>query len=380
MNWKSLVLREVKGIFVKDPRRILFLFGAIWGYLFIFGFLYNQGVVKHIPAVLYDADQSELSRSLVQAIEDSESISFVKDVTSEEAMEYSLAEKKSYMAIEIPKNFAKDIQLGKTGTVLYMANGANIIFANTTAIAVQDTINEFSDKVAIKNTARRLSVHEKVLAQKLMPIDFELRILNNPTQTYLFFFCIGLALAAFQSGLCFAVGASVHSDIQEAVLLKETPVLKRIITKFIVYWLGSMISFGVFLLLANYFWHIPVRAPLSKLMLLNGAFSFDVIMLAMLISSFFATELKFVKAVLLYVVPSFIFSGYTWPLQSMPTSMQWVGKIFFPLTWMASPTRELMLSGNTGNYVKSVIILCFTGALSLFLIFCSWSNRHLAEK
>ena len=48
---------------VKDPKRLLFLMGALWAYFLIFGALYLPGVVRDIPLVIYDADQTKIGRA-----------------------------------------------------------------------------------------------------------------------------------------------------------------------------------------------------------------------------------------------------------------------------------------------------------------------------
>jgi ABC-2 type transport system permease protein len=365
MNLWQIIKRELNEIFLKDPRRIIFIFGAILIYLFLFGSLYEPGIVKHVPAVIYDEDQSRLSRNLIKSIDDSETFKIVQNASSEEAMLHTLADKEAYAAIQIPKDFSKNIAQGYPATVLYMVNGANLVFANTTATAAQDIINSYSDNIAINYTSLRLGLSQNILTPKIVPIHYNLRMLNNPIQTYMFFFCIGLSMTAFEQGLFFAIGASVHYDFNHLSELNNTPISKLILGKLLLHWSLAIIAFISFLFLAGHIWHIPIKAPYIKLMLLSGAFCFAVLCLGLFVAAFFITELKFVKVSLVYVVPAFIFSGYTWPLESMPASMQLIAKIFFPLTWMSNPIRDLLLSGTTNNLIQDILMLAIIGGTCL---------------
>jgi ABC-2 type transport system permease protein len=364
MTLYQIIKREMREIFLQDPRRLIFVFGAVLLYLFLFGALYEPGVVKHIPALIYDEDQSHLSRELIQNLADSESFDFVCETSSQEEMAQLLGNKKAYMALLIPRDFSQQIAAGRSTTILYTVNGGNLVFANTTAISAQDIVNGFSDKIASRYAALRLNQDERLLEKKIAPVNYTLRILNNPTQTYLLFFSIGLSMTAFEQGMFFAIGASVHYDFKHQAELAATSIYKLLFGKLLLHWLFSMLAFAGFLFLASV-WDIPVKASWSELFLLGGAFCFAVLLLGLLAATFFSTELKFVKISLLYVVPAFILSGYTWPLESMPIYIQVLAKSFFPLTWMANAMRELLLSGVTGNIAENVSVLLGMGTSCL---------------
>ena len=59
------------------------------------------------------------------------------------------------------------------------------------------------------------------------------------------------------------------------------------------------------------------------------------------------------RAAILYPVPSFIFSGYTWPTESMGEGMQLASQ-FFPLSHFSNTVRELFLIGSSPHYWESI--------------------------
>ena len=61
MSWWQNFLAEAKNMLIKDPRRIIFLVGASIAYLVLFSILYSPGIVKNIPLVIYDEDNSMAS-------------------------------------------------------------------------------------------------------------------------------------------------------------------------------------------------------------------------------------------------------------------------------------------------------------------------------
>ena len=57
----------------------------------------------------------------------------------------------------------------------------------------------------------RTSGDEQMLKKRISPVETTLRVLNNPTQSYMMFFVTGLAMAAMQQGFFLAIGAAVQS-------------------------------------------------------------------------------------------------------------------------------------------------------------------------
>lgn len=195
---------------LKDPRRLIFIFGAPLAYLLLFKMLYAPNLVKEIPLVIYDAENTKLSREIVTGFSDSDSFKVVAQAASEEEMLRFIRDKRAFVALEIPADFSRQTN----STVLCTINGANIILTNVASAAAQEILNSISDKVAAQRASLRLGLNEKFAAKKIQPVITTLRVLGNPTQGYLLFFPIGLALAAFQQGLIFTIGAAIINERQ----------------------------------------------------------------------------------------------------------------------------------------------------------------------
>lgn len=214
MSWWHIFTREIKQMFITDRRRAIFLFGASLAYLILFSLLYGTHTVKAIPLVIYDEDQTQFSRSLIQAFDDSERFQIVSYVTAQDDMENALHEKAAYAALHIPQKFTQDAKSARSSTILVLADGSNIIITNTITSSAQEIIAAFSRETGAKLTEINNGQLPSIAFNKAGPIDFRLRVLNNPTQSYLSFFVLGLSMAAFQQGIFLAVGASILSNIK----------------------------------------------------------------------------------------------------------------------------------------------------------------------
>ena len=371
--WRGLFLREWQQL-RHDLRRPSFLFGAALAYLLVFGMLYLPNLVKSVPCVIYDADQSVLSRQLTTAVEDSDSFHVVRYVRTQEEMQAALKNKEAFAAIGIPADFSKKTKVGDYGTVLFMVNGSNIIMTNVTSSAIQDIVAQLSNETAARQTALLTGGDETMLAKRIAAVQVHLRVLYNATQGYLFFFLLGLAMVAFQQGIFFAVGASVLYEYEHP---DTSSPRKKLIVKGVFYWGLAMLSYGLVVLVTQYIMEIPLKASWGTLMELAAVFIFSAIAFVMLFASLFQTEIQFVRGIIMYPVPAFILSGYTWPLESMGTGLQAVACLF-PLTYFSNVVRDLFLAGSSPQYMASIRGLLLIGAICFAMAMWSFPRgcRH----
>ncbi|EPP14327.1 ABC transporter permease [Megasphaera sp. NM10] len=316
MGFIALIRRELANAFLHDARRAIFLFGAATAYLILFGILYYPGVVKEIPTVVCDEEHTAYSRLLTRQVDDDERLGLVRVVADEGEARDMLRRKEVYAAVIIPADFSHDILNGRSAKVLFMLNGANIITTNIATTAGNDIVNTFNTRFAARQAALRTSGDEQMLKKRISPVETTLRVLNNPTQSYMMFFMVGLAMAAMQQGIFLAVGAAVQGDFKDTEGLKGAPKAAVLVVKVAVYWLLSVLSFALVCVI-SYGLGIPDRASVTALLTLASAFSFAAVSLGLFASSLFHNELQFVRASIMYTVPAFIFGGYTWPLEAM---------------------------------------------------------------
>ena len=269
MSILSLIRRELANAFLHDARRAIFLFGAATAYLILFGILYYPGVVKEIPTVVCDEEHTAYSRLLIRQVDDDERLGLVRVVADEGEARDMLRQKEVYAAVIIPADFSHDILNGRSAKVLFMLNGANIITTNIATTAGNDIVNTFNTRFAARQAALRTSGDEQMLKKRISPVETTLRVLNNPTQSYMMFFVTGLAMAAMQQGFFLAIGAAVQCDFRNPEL-KGTSKGKLLVVKVGVYWVLSILSFGLVCVLARLL-GIPDRASIQSLGLLAGA-------------------------------------------------------------------------------------------------------------
>lgn len=357
--WRIFKL-ELRQIFIVDKRRAIFLFGASLAYLILFGLLYSTDVIKDVPVVIYDEDQTQFSRALVQAFDDSDKFQIIGYVSTEEEMAECLRQKTAYAALHIPNKFSQNAKLNLSSPILLMANGSNILLANAVTSAAQEIIGTFAENSGAKLTEANGQL-PYMAAHKSAPVHSRLRVLNNPTQSYQYFFSIGLALAAFQQGVFLSAGASLLSYPMPSHL-KSTNMLVAQIGKLLPYWILGTMAFLLTLVTAASMFALPIKAAISSFLLLSAAFIYGAIGFSALIASLCNTELNFTRVAVSYTVPAFILSGYTWPQQSLDTFTTTLSYTF-PLSYLSTTVRELMFTGHSPSLYPNILTLLLLGTI-----------------
>jgi ABC-2 type transport system permease protein len=374
----QIVKRELHDIFVKDRRRANFIFGASIAYLVIFGLLYGEHIVKNVPIVIYDEDQTKLSRSLVQFFADSERFNLVGQPASQEEMEQMLYEQTAYAAIDIPYDFSRNITAGRSSPVLLIANGMNLLVTNTITTATQEILLAFNQEVSTK-LGEWAGLSSTLAHNKTAPIEIILRVLNNPTLSYRHFFVIGLAMATFQQGIFLSVGASIVSEYNNLRELAAAHPWQVMVGKLLPYFVFATVSFFVTLLIAIHVFDIPCKGDFISLFCLATTFSLTAIGVSSLLASFCTSEITFTKISLTYSVPAFTLSGYIWPLASMDGFSQIIAYTF-PLFYFSDAVRDVMLAGYSPFLYRNIVVLLVLGLTLISLsTFVYAHKRHRLE-
>ena len=138
---------------------------------------------------------------------------------------------------------------------------------------------------------------------------------------------------------------------------------KLFAVKFLVYWLLGMLSLALVVITADAGFGISLKASAIEMYGLGAVFILAVLSFVTFFSSFFKTEVAFIRGIIMYPVPAFILSGYTWPTEAMPEILQNVSKAL-PLSWYANTVRELFLYGHSARLLQ-----CAGMLFSLALVF-----------
>jgi len=365
MSVLTVVQRELRMMFVSQPKIAAVLFGVPVLYVLLFGMLYSASVVKYIPTVIYDQNQTEVSRTLVQAFEDSERFHVVAYTASQEDADDYLRNEAAQAAIVIPPDFSRDIKRGSSAQVLVIVNGTNLLFANPVVGSAQEIVQTFSAGAGRQLMEKAGQLPETALGSSA-PVRFGLRILNNPTYGYANFIVGGLGANGLQLGIVLAICTTLTSIFRRLEEWQGISSWQIVLGKLLPYWLWGVVSYLTYLVIAYQFLLLPVKGSLLELLMVGSAFVFAVSSIGLFYSAIAPNEIQAIQLPIAYIMPAFLFSGYIWPDFAMNTFSKIVSSIL-PLTYAAVDIRDLMLTGYAPALYKDCLVLSVMGGV-LFIL------------
>jgi ABC-2 type transport system permease protein len=229
-----------------------------------------------------------------------------------------------------------------------IVNTANILTANYSSTAIQVCLGTLKAGVQME-TLRKQGISEKLLASQYEPFKTTFVKKYNRSSNYMYYLWPGVLSAVLQQVMLLALALSFASEFENGtfkILVDKSPsILKMISVKIIPY---LIMSFGVWLLywMFTFYFRIPFFENLLPLTFVAGVFVLSVSFIGILVSILIPSQLKATEILMVIATPSFILSGFSWPLSQMPDWVQAISNVI-PLTHFLKAFRILIIENGT---------------------------------
>jgi ABC-2 type transport system permease protein len=293
--------------------------------LFLFAYAVNLDV-ENIALGVVDLDNSAASRAYVQAIVNSGSFEWKYRSSSPEDGARWLDRGQAQAVLVIPAGFSRKLAGGRIAEVQTLVDGT---FPSTARViqGYVEAVNEVYnlEQLAMSGSTQSVSPASAVIA---MP-----RIRFNPALESTNFVApglIGVVLMAFPPLLTALaiVREKEHGSIQQ-IFVSPLPPWAFIVGKLVPY---SVIAFGelLLILLAVRFWFaVPLAGSVWLFLLAGMPYVISTVAIGLVISTFTRTQLSaMLAALMLTMMPAFIFSGFLWSTYTMPGPLQFYSRLF----------------------------------------------------
>lgn len=358
--------REVRVVFFKKKYLALFI---VWplAYGLLLGGIYLNKVVVNIPCVVYDQDNSKLSRMLVRYVNATRSAEVTSLAVNEEEFKKLLYDQKAVAGIYILAGFQDAVKRGASPGITLFVNGTNLLTANLLISDIRTAAGTVSAGIRMRYLRKTGSSREKAMAAQ-SPLRTDINKLYNPGINYLDYLVPGMWLAVLQQvfmlfGALFIARETDTGTFQDLLTTADGNLAAIVLGKYAVYF-----SVSFFILLTYYTLYVPLFAlPMHGHVLVLASYSavfiLAVISFGFLFSCAFRTRDDAIKGCLLVGAPAFLLSGYTWPVASMPGWIQPVAYAI-PLTTFLAGFKKIVLYGLGAEAVmRETGILLLTAAV-----------------
>ena len=372
-NFFSLIKREFKLFWNNSVLRILFI-GAPIMYGILLGFVYKKGKVTDLPIVVVDEDQSQMSKKAVEMMEDNEVLNIAFIRYDQNDLAKIVAENDNIPAIVIiPKDFEKQVMTKKYTEVLTIVNTSNVLTANYASSAIQLCLGTLKAGVQIE-ALKKQGMPESIAMTQYEPFKTTFVKKFNRSTNYMYFLWPGILATVLQQvlllGLALSFASEYESGTFRTLVTDNKSILKLMAVKIIPY---LIMSFGIWILyyLFTIWFRIPFHENLGALTFVAGIFVLSVCFLGILVSIIIPNQLKATEILMVIATPSFILSGFTWPLSQMPDWIVVIANVI-PLTHFLKAFRILLIEeGNLAQCSGAIWSMIWIGLFCGILAYIS---------
>ncbi len=327
-----------------DPRSLIMVLALPTVMLFIYGYAINLDL-RLIKTVIYDLDKSSRSRDLIGKFENSGYFNIVGYVDKYDEVDKYLDSAKARVAICIPPDFARKLAKNETAQLQTIVDGSD---ASTSTVAI-NYINLIIQQYSLNIAMSTISSQGINVSNGLPTINIESRVWYNPELKSVNFIVPGMTAMIIMMLGSILTTLSVVSEKENGTFEKLiiTPIksYELVIGKILPF---AILSFAdvIFCLIVGRFWFkVPMRGSIALLLSLSSMFLFSTVGLGLLISTIAKTQrVAMMVAMLASMMPTFLLSGFVFPIESMPRFVQLVTYLI-PARYYLVIMRGILLKG-----------------------------------
>jgi len=325
----------------RDTRMLFVVFFYPVVLLAIFGYAINFDV-KHIKIAVYDQDKSNYIREYLNGLISSEYFDLITYIDNDADIKKLLDEKVVQLVIVFPNDLSKKLNSKQEAKVQYLIDGVD----GNTANVIVNYVTAATLNYSLKLTKEYLAVTGK---QFYVPINLEPRFWFNPELESTKFLIPGLMGMILIITAVVSVSLSIVREKERGTIeqINVSPLssLELIIGKTIPYIVISLIDAAIVLLAGYILFGIVIKGSIFLLLLSTLMFIFSALGLGIFISSVAdSQQVAFQAATVTSMVPSLVLSDFIFPIESMPTVVQWVTNLT-PAKFFIATLRAILLRG-----------------------------------
>lgn len=329
-------LHRVRAVVVKEAREISRDPITIWisllmplVMLFLFGYAISLDV-KDAPLGVWDGDRSPASRRLVDAFAQSGYFVVADWFDDEAQLARALDEGAVKLVLVIPRAFGERLARRTPADVQVIVDGT---FSNTAQI-----VAGYADAIVLET-----------FAEKKPLVRPEVRVWYNPEMrsvNYVIPGLFGVILLAFPPLLTtLAVVREKETGSIQQIFASPLTSAEFVAGKLVPYGLIAFVQVLLVMSFGLVWFEVPLRGGVGLLLGVSLLYVFCTVGLGLLVSTLTRKQVvAMLLALMLTLMPSFLFSGFIFPLFTMPYALQLYAAAF-PGQYFVTLSRDVVMKG-----------------------------------
>lgn len=347
----AVVEKEAREI-LRDPVTVGVAIALPLVMLFLFGYAISLDI-DDVPLGVLDQDRTPASRALEDAFVRSGYFRLARSFSDPEQAEAALQRGDVELALVIPSRFHAGIVRGEGPAVQVLVDGTY----SATALLVA------SYAETIISTFRR---------SDLPRVRVEPRVWYNPplkSVNYVVPGLFGVILMAFPPLLtALAIVREKETGSIQQIFASPLTGAEFIAGKLVPYGLIAFVQIVMVMAVGFAWFAVPFRGSLGFLLASGLIYVFCTVGIGLLVSTITRSQLvAMLLSLIITLMPSFLFSGFLFPIFTMPYVLQLYTRIF-PAVYFVELSRGIALKGADVHELWPNVVLLLVYTLGVFLL------------
>ena len=342
----SFVIKEAKHI-LRDKRTMLILFGMPVVMMLIFGFAITNDV-KNVRTVVVTSQMDHATQSAIDHLAASEYFTLTATVPTPKNAELMIRSQKADLAIV----FSKD------HTIQFIVDGSDPNMAQQWTAYAQQTI-------AVANSTLS-ALHSQLLYNPRMKsaYNFVPAIMGM----------LLLLICAMMTSV--SIVREKERGTMEVLLVSPVRPLMIIVAKVIPYLLLALVILAVILLMSATVLDVPLQGGLGWILVVSLIYILLALSLGLLISNIAQTQfVALLVSAMVLLLPTVMLSGMLFPVESMPTVLQWISAVIPPRYYIQAMRKLMIMGVGISEVWHEVVVLIGMTALLLVVSLKKFKTR-----
>ena len=347
----AVTVKEVKDV-IRDPITVAIALFMPLVMLFLFGYAISLDV-ENVPLGVLDEDQSPASRALVDRFVQSGYFRLRKIYTTGHEVEAGLQRSDVDLVLVIPPVFEERLARHQPAPLQVLVDGTYSATGNLVAAYAGTIVSEFGR-----------SPHQTVRA--------EVRIWYNPSLrsvTYVVPGLFGVILMAFPPLLAaLAITREKETGTIQQIFASPLTAAEFLTGKLVPYGAIAFIEIATVIVVGFLWFAVPLHGNLELLLAVGLVYVFCTVGIGLLVSTVTNSQLlAMLLAIIVTLMPSFLFSGFLFPIFTMPYTLQLYTRIF-PTRYFVDLSRGIVLKGASIPELWPTVVLLVAYTAVIFAL------------
>ncbi len=344
-QFRAFVIKEAKHI-LRDKRTMLILFGMPVVLMFLFGFAITTDV-KNVRTVVVTSEMSPLTQQAVERLAQSEYFMITQTVSTPQEAEQLIRSQKADISLT-PSPSPKG-EGSRNLQWQIMVDGSDPNMAQQWTTYAQSILSQPVD-------SKHYSLPSPIGEGQ------GVRLLYNPQMKSAYNFVpaiMGMLLMLICAMMTsISIVREKEKGTMEVLLASPVKPLMVIVAKAVPY---LVLAFGILvtiLLMARFVLGVPLAGSLFWILAVSILYILLALSLGLLISNVARTQLvALLLSAMVLLMPVVMLSGMLFPVESMPTVLQWLSAIVPPRYYIQAMRKLMIMGVGIGEVAREVTVL-----------------------